>query len=76
MKEKNLLIGYDSVDMNDTVAQEVASRITTLLTESGFSVDWSGDLNTRIEITEIDWKKLPDGIDYNYTRIFNLLNVE
>ena len=72
-KNGNLMLGYDSKNEVDEIALEVANRITELLTQKGFSVDWNGSVDTRIEITTIDWKKVPDGVDYNYGHIFELL---
>ena len=68
-----LFIGYDSVDQNNEVAMEIANRIVSLLKAYGFNVKWNGSLDTRIEITKIDWKKVSDNIDYNYSRVFEIM---
>lgn len=68
-----LFIGYDSADQDNEVAEEVANRIVDLLKANGFNVKWNGSLDTRIEIISIDWKKTPDNIDYNYGRVFEIM---
>lgn len=69
-KNGNLYIGYNGYNQDDTLAKQVANRIVELLQTESFKIDWSGSLDDRIKITEIDWKKLPDTIDYNYDRVF------
>ncbi len=72
-EEKNLLIGFDSYNRDDELAREVAEKIISVLTENGFSTKWNGSIDTRIEILNIDWKKTVDNIDYNYGRVFDII---
>ncbi|MDO5979199.1 DUF6891 domain-containing protein [Flavivirga spongiicola] len=72
-KERMLFIGYDSTNQNNDIAKEVVERIVDLLQTNGFNVKWNGSLDTRIEITSINWKKTPDNIDYNYGRVFEII---
>ena len=68
-----LYIGYDSIEPTDSAAEAVANRIVTLLRENGFTVSWNGFIDTRIEIKNITWQKVYDGVDYNYSRIFSII---
>ncbi|WP_299890231.1 hypothetical protein [uncultured Lacinutrix sp.] len=68
-----LFIGYDSNEQNDGIAFEIANRIIELLKENGFKTEWNGSLDTRIEIKSIVWKKAYDNTDYNYSRVFSII---
>ena len=71
-----LFIGFDSVDYNDEVASEIANRIVELLKENGFQTSWNESVETRIKIQNINWQKTYDGIDYNYDRVFSIIQKE
>lgn len=75
-EEEMLFIGFDSVDYNDEVATEIAQRILALLQENGFQTSWDGTVKTRIKVQNINWQKTYDGIDYNYDRIFSIIQKE
>ena len=71
--EKNLFLAFDSYNREDELAKQVADKIIEVLKKNGFSVKWNGSLETRIEISDIDWKKTVDNIDYNYNRVFEIM---
>ncbi len=72
-EEKMLFIGFDSYNRDDKLAKEIAEEIIAVLTENGFSTKWNGSIDTRIEILNINWKKTVDNIDYNYDRVFEII---
>ena len=72
-EEKMLFIGFDSYNRDDELAKEVAEKIVSVLTDNGFKTKWNGSINTRIEILNINWKKTVDNIDYNYGRVFEII---
>jgi len=74
--EKVLFIGFDSVDYNDEIALKIANRIIELLHENNFQTSWNNSVETRIKITDINWQKAYDGIDYNYDRVFSIFQKE
>jgi hypothetical protein len=75
-EEKMLFIGFDSVDYNDEIATEIGHRIVTLLQENGFQTSWNGTVDTRIKIQTINWQKAYNEIDYNYDRVFSIIQKE
>ena len=68
-----LFIGFDSYNRDDELAKEVAEKIVSVLTDNGFKTKWNGSIGTRIEILNINWKKTVDNIDYNYGRVFEII---
>ncbi|WP_298514427.1 hypothetical protein [uncultured Kordia sp.] len=76
MEEEVLFIGFDSVNFNDEVALEIANRIIELLQENNFQTSWNNSVETRIKILNINWQKAYDGIDYNYNRVFSIIQKE
>ena len=68
-----LFIGYGSNAHNDEIGFEIANRIVELLNKNGFQTEWNGSLDTRIEINKIVWKKTYDNVDYNYSRVFSII---
>ena len=71
--EPTLFIGYDSYNHNDELAMDVANKIVKTLETNGFKVNWNGSLETRIQISAINWQKTVDNIDYNYSRVLDIL---
>lgn len=69
-----LFIGYDSNERDDKIAFEIANRIIELLKQNRFRTAWNGSIETRIEVKNIDWKKAYDNVDYNYNRVFSIIN--
>jgi len=72
-EEKMLFIGFDSYNREDELAKEVAEKIVEVLKKNGFNTKWNGSLDTRIEILNINWKKTVDNVDYNYGRVFEIM---
>ena len=72
INSKMLYLGYDSMDGSDASAMEVVQVIREKLIEEGFEIEWNGSLDTRLFIKDFDWKKVPDGIDYNHNRILDI----
>ena len=72
-EEKMLFIGFDSYNREDELAKEVAKKIVEVLKKNEFNVKWNGSLDTRIEILDINWKKAVDNVDYNYGRVFEIM---
>lgn len=73
-KLKNLYLGFDSPNQNDAEALVVANTIVEKLKQNGFEVNWPGTVNKRIEILNIDWKKIPDDQDWGGERVINILS--
>ena len=57
---RTLLLGFDSATQDDGEALQVANMIVTALRENDFEVSWPGTVDQRIEIQNLDWRKLPD----------------
>ncbi|CAM4369593.1 DUF6891 domain-containing protein [Gillisia limnaea] len=72
-EEKMLFIGFDSYNRDNELAKEIGEKIIGVLTKYGFNTKWNGSIDTRIEILDIDWKKTVDNIDYNYGRVFQIM---
>jgi hypothetical protein len=70
---KSLFLGFDSVEHNDIAAIGVANTIIEILQRNGFEVSWPGTVEQRIEIRNIDWKKLPDDQEWSGQRVIQLL---
>jgi hypothetical protein len=70
---KSLFLGFDSVERNDDAAIVVANTIIDILQRNGFEISWPGTVEQRIEIPNIDWKKLPDDQDWSGQRVIQLL---
>ncbi|WP_111683819.1 DUF6891 domain-containing protein [Winogradskyella tangerina] len=68
-----LYLGFDSHNGEDESAVHVAEEIVEVLRQSEFNVKWNGSLNNRIEVSGIEWKKIIDGEDYNYDRVFRIV---
>lgn len=70
---KNLFIGFDSYNQDDELAKQVAEKIVEVLKTNGFIVKWNRSIETRIEIQNVVWQKAYDTIEYNYDRVFRIL---
>lgn len=69
---RKLYIGFDSVSGDDRAAKAIAETIVATLKEHGLDVTWRGTVDQRIEIRNVDWKKIPDGIDWNGERVMEM----
>jgi len=70
---KNLYIGFDSRTQDDTKALFVANKIVDKLKFCGFQIFWPGTVDQRIELKNIDWKKLPDDQNWGAERAIQIL---
>ncbi|HYC94911.1 MAG TPA: hypothetical protein VEB39_04350 [Sphingomicrobium sp.] len=52
-----LFIGFDAVADDIQAKREIGDQIANALRKAGFTVDWNGDPETRMSITNLDWKK-------------------
>jgi hypothetical protein len=73
-ESRNLYLGFNSVVENDNEAILIANRIIQKLKKNGFDVDWSGTVDQRIEIKDMDWKKIPDDQDWGIERVVQILS--
>ena len=72
-EEKMLWLGFDSHNREDALAKVVGEKIVEVLKNNGFNVKWNGSLESRIAIFDINWKKTVDNVDYNYGRVFEIM---
>lgn len=72
-EEKMLFIGFDSYNQDDELAKEIAEEIIEVLNKNNFNTKWNNSLDTRIEISNINWNKAFDNIDYNYGRVLEIM---
>lgn len=70
---RNLYLGFDSPAQNDQEALLVAGKIVSALRENNFDVHWSGTVDQRIEIRNINWQKVPDNGNWGPERVINIL---
>lgn len=70
---QNLFLAFDSISQDDDEAITIGNTIVRLLVKQGFDVDWNGTIEQRIEITHINWDKLPDGEDWGVGRSIDLI---
>ncbi len=70
---RGLYIGFDSVTQNDEQALAIANKIVRQLSANGFEVNWPGTVDERIEIVNIDWKKVPGNEDWGAERVIRLM---
>jgi len=70
---RNLYLGFDSVTQNDDEALQVAQMIIAAVTENGLQVNWPGTVTQRLEIVNIDWKKIPDDEEWGAERVIQML---
>jgi hypothetical protein len=70
---RNLYLGFDSPTQDDNEALMVANKIVDKLRKNGFEVSWPATVSERIEIKNIDWKKIPDDQDWGGERVIQIL---
>jgi hypothetical protein len=70
---RNLYLGFDSLSQNDNEALQVANKIVSTLKENGFEVSWTGTIDQRIEIKNINWQKIPDNENWGSERVITIL---
>lgn len=72
-ESRGLFLGFNSAVDDEQKAVLIADKIITRLRQNGFTVAWSGSVKERIEIREIDWKKIPDNEDWGPERVIKIL---
>lgn len=65
---RQLYLAFDSVDKNDGTALMVGRDIVQVLQAAGLSVVWNENLEERILIDYINWKKTPDANEWGVRR--------
>lgn len=70
---RNLYLGFDSPTQDDYEALAVAGKIVEKLKQNGFEVDWPETVDQRIEIRNIDWKKVPDDQEWGGDRVIQIM---
>jgi hypothetical protein len=70
---RHLYLGFNSVVEDDNEAILIANRIIDKLRKNGFKVNWSGTVDQRMEIEDIDWKKVPDDQNWGIERVVQIL---
>jgi hypothetical protein len=69
----SLCIRFDSATHDDSEALTVANRIVDKLKKHGFEVVWTGTVDQCIEITKINWQKVPDEQEWGGERVLRIL---
>jgi hypothetical protein len=54
---QGLLLAFGDLDQSDAKSLDVAHAIVDALKKERFTVSWDGTVKTRIDITDIDWKR-------------------
>ncbi|HOY20935.1 MAG TPA: hypothetical protein PLC89_26710 [Haliscomenobacter sp.] len=70
---RNLYLGFDSPTQDDHEALQVANKIVSTLKENSFEISWTGTVDQRIEIKNINWQKIPDNEDWDSERVISIL---
>jgi hypothetical protein len=73
---RNLYLGFDSSKRDDNEALRVANDIVEKLKQNGFEVAWTGTVDQRIEIKNINWQKIPDDREWGEERVIRLLTIK
>lgn len=68
----SLLLGYNSPTFREEDALVVAKTIVSALKRRNFIVSWNGSVDERIEILDVDFKKVPDHQEWGRERVFRL----
>jgi hypothetical protein len=72
-ESRNLYLGFDSPTQNDEEALIVAKMIVDALTQNGLQVSWPGTVDQRIQIINLDWKKIPDKENWGAERVMQIM---
>lgn len=70
---RNLYLGFDSPTQNDNEALQVANKIVSTLKQNNFEISWTGAIDQRIEIKNINWQKIPDNENWGCERVIAIL---
>lgn len=55
--DSHLFIGFGDFNNNDKDALEIGKQVAAILESNGFKLNWNKTVETRIEITNINWQK-------------------
>lgn len=72
-ESRSLYLGFDSLIQDRNEALKVANEIVAGLKQNGFEVAWTGTVDQRIEIKNINWQKVPDKQEWGEERVIQLL---
>ncbi|WP_257668830.1 DUF6891 domain-containing protein [Parapedobacter tibetensis] len=70
---RNLFLAFDDIAQDDGKAVALGKRIVEKLHAQGLKTAWDGTVDQRIELKNVDWKKLPDGQDWGMNRALKQL---
>jgi hypothetical protein len=70
---RNLYLGFDSPTQDDNEALQVANKIVSTLKENNFEVSWTGTVDERIKIKNINWQKIADNENWGADRVIKIL---
>jgi hypothetical protein len=73
-ESKNLLLAFDDINQDNENAIVIGQKIVSKLKENGFTVEWNGTIEERIEIQNILWQKIPDGQPWGIARAIEYLH--
>ena len=68
-----LYLAFHSLNGDVQLATEVGERISELLAENGFDVEWDNSPDSRIKINNFLWDKKYDGEDYGADRAVRIM---
>lgn len=68
----SLLLGYNSLTFREEDARVVANTIISALKRRNFNVSWNGSVEERIEVLDIDFRKVPDDQEWGMERVLRL----
>ena len=60
IQREPLFVGFEAVAEGAAQKTAIGERVAAALRDAGFDVDWNGDPETRMSITDLDWKKRTD----------------
>lgn len=72
-KSKYLYLGFGTLKNDPSKAQALANYIKSTLSDHGFEVEWSGDIEERLKIININWQKVADGQNWYIERVIELM---
>lgn len=70
---RSLYIGFGSATQNEGDTLQVGNKIVSILKEYNFDVVWTGSVDQRIEIKNINWQKVPDDENWRSGRVISLM---
>lgn len=71
---KSLFLAFDDINQDTEKAILIGQKIEAKFTDNGFTVEWNGTIEQRIEIKNISWQKIPDAQSWGITRTIEFLH--